>query len=76
MSARDAHPGRCTLHDGWADDVELIQAQDHGSGFGGGGTHSCLRCLAPLAEQPHASKRMQAALASLEERAIEQERAA
>jgi hypothetical protein len=65
------YPGPCSLHQQWADDVELIQAQDQGSGFAGGRTYGCLPCLQPLVEHPHASKRVRAAFVTLQRRAAQ-----
>jgi hypothetical protein len=75
VSAAEMHPGRCSWHGGWADDVVLVTAHEGGSGPGGG-AHGCLPCVRTLVGRGDVSDWLREQVAAMEERAARTEGAA
>ncbi|RAJ70321.1 hypothetical protein K378_01486 [Streptomyces sp. Amel2xB2] len=66
----DGHPGHCSWHSGWADDVVMVAAHEAGSGWGGG-VYACLPCARPLAARSDASKWLCRQVEAMEQRATQ-----
>lgn len=73
MSDRNAHPGHCSWHGQWADDVVLVTPNEGGSGPGGG-AHACLDCVRPLLRRSSLSEWLHRQVAAMETRAAHSDR--